>query len=188
MLAGSRSTKRDELQVMQVLLMSNCHQSDVSWYGTNRQWLAADRRTIDTTEDWERWRHEIKGGNSADSYLAVFFFTSNVLQKAVRGLLWRSAKGVRFCCPHTEIPHSETTVMTDRRPPYGRNVCCWCAAIEDELGKCSTMKGPLWRMLSDLLGWGNWKALDRSPWSPPTFIKGSGLHRKIVGLFLSVSF
>lgn len=40
--------------------------------------------------------------------------------------------------------------------------------------------------LSVILGWGNWKALDRSPWSPLTFIKGSGLHRKIAGLFLSV--
>lgn len=40
--------------------------------------------------------------------------------------------------------------------------------------------------LSVILGWGNWKALDRFPWSPLTFIKGSGLHRKIAGLFLSV--
>ena len=40
--------------------------------------------------------------------------------------------------------------------------------------------------LSVILGWGNWKVLGTFPWSPLTFIKGSELHMKIAGLFLSV--
>lgn len=168
---------------------SNCEQSDDS--STNHRWLA-----IGTTKDWEcdeDMKRKMK--IHADSLTAVlrclhyyFFFLFMFFKWQSGGAFRGSVKGVRLCCLHTGIPHSATANAGGRRPPYGRNVCFWWAAIDDELRKYSTMKRPLWRMLSDLLGWGNWKALDRSPWSPLTFIKGSGLHSKIVGLFLSVSF
>lgn len=173
------------------MIQSNCQQRDDSWSSTNHRWLAIDATVVWENDEDMKWKMKIPANSltaviRCPHYFIFFLFMYFKWQSG--GAFRGSAKGVQLCCFHSGIPPSTTANANDRRPPYGRNLCCWCAAIEDELRKYSTMKRPLWRMLSDLLGWGNWKALDRSPWSPLTFIKGSGVHSKIVGLFLSVSF
>lgn len=93
-------------------------------------------------------------------------------------LSWNSTQ--RRYAPHPPPPPPHPSL-------YGRTLHCRCRTIEDELGEyIAPQEGPFEGWISVILGWGNWKALDRSPWSPLTFIKGSGRHRKIVGLFLSV--
>lgn len=114
----------------------------------------------------------------------------NLLTCKSWGFSWRAVKAVCGCAAYLRtgiLPKGESCHGAKAEPPpYGRNLRSCCRTIEDELGEYSTTRGSFEGWLSVILGWGNWKALDRSPWSPLTFIKGSGLHRKIAGLFLSV--
>lgn len=117
-------------------------------------------------------------------------FLGTLLTWKSQRFLWRAAKAVCGCAAYlqTGIPLKGESCHGAKAEPHHM---AEIFAVDVELLKMNLenivpREGSFEGWLSVILGWGNWKALDRSPWSPLTFIKGAGLHRKIVGLFLSV--
>lgn len=106
------------------------------------------------------------------------------------GFLWRAAKAVCGCAAYLQtgiLPKGESCHEAKAKPRHMAEICAAdVELLKTNLENIVPREGSFEGWLSVILGWGNWKALDRSPWSPLTFIKGSGLHRKIAGLFLSV--
>lgn len=115
----------------------------------------------------------------------------HVIDMKVMGPFMKSCQSCVWMCWLT--PNWNSTQR--RNLPWGKGKipAIWQkkCAVDVELLKMNLenkipREGSFEGWLSVILGWGNWNALDRSPWSPVTFIKGSGLQRKIPGLPLSV--
>lgn len=132
-------------------------------------------------------------GNHKLSWHFIFFheqFLGTSLTWKSQGSLWRAAKAVCECVAYLRTgipPKGERYHGAKAEPHHMADIC----AVDVQLLKMNLentvpREGSFEGWLSVILGWGNWNALDRSPWSPLTFIKGAGLHRKIAGLFLSV--
>lgn len=103
------------------------------------------------------------------------------------GFLLRGAPSVRGCYAYLQagvLPKGGSETWGESEPRHTAEMCSADARLPRRI-QCNE-RGLFEGQLSVLLCWRNWKALDRSPWSPLTFIKGFGLQRKIAGLFLSV--
>lgn len=132
------------------------------------------------------------GSHKLSWHLILFHgqFPGTLLTWKSWGFLWSPAKLVCGCDAYLQtgiLPKGGSCHGANANPRHMAEI----STVDVELLKMNLenivpQEGFFEGWLSVILGWGNWKALDRSPWSQLTFIKGFGLHRKIEGLLLSV--